>query len=94
MQKGFGLSPKEDKSGMGCGKEDGYGIIGTVDGSGLGCGKVGPVFLFCSVNNFSKPFSVPLTIFEGHFLSPQMYHNPRVRGGPRNFFGGGILIFL
>jgi hypothetical protein len=26
-------------------------------------------------------------------LSPQIYHNPRVRGGPPNFFLVGILIF-
>ena len=36
----FGLNPKEDKSGLGCGKEDGCDIRHTVDGSGVGRGKV------------------------------------------------------
>ena len=34
-RKGFGLSPKEDKSGLGCGKEDGCSLSSTVDGSGV-----------------------------------------------------------
>jgi hypothetical protein len=34
-RKGFGLSPKEDKSGLGCGKEDGCSLSPTVDGSGV-----------------------------------------------------------
>jgi hypothetical protein len=34
-RKGFGLSPKEDKSGLGCGKEYGCSLSSTVDGSGV-----------------------------------------------------------
>jgi hypothetical protein len=34
-RKGFGLSPKDDKSGLGCGKEDGCGLSSTVDRSGV-----------------------------------------------------------
>ena len=33
-------SPKEDKSGLGCGKEVGCGLSPPVDGSGVGHGKV------------------------------------------------------
>ena len=38
-RKGFGISPKEDKSGLGCGKEDGCGIRHKVDWSGVGRGN-------------------------------------------------------
>ena len=34
-RKGFGISPKDDKSGLGCGKEDGLGLSYTVDRSGV-----------------------------------------------------------
>ena len=34
-RKGFGISPKDDKSGLGCGKEDGCGLTSTVDKSGV-----------------------------------------------------------
>jgi hypothetical protein len=34
-RKGFGLSPKEDKSGLGFSKEDGCSLSSTVDGSGV-----------------------------------------------------------
>jgi hypothetical protein len=33
-------SPKEYKSGLGCGKEDGCSLTPPVDGSGVGHGKV------------------------------------------------------
>jgi hypothetical protein len=32
-RKGFGLSPKEDKNGLGCGKEDGCNLSYTIDES-------------------------------------------------------------
>ena len=35
LQKRFGLSPKEDKSGLGWGKKDGCSLSLTVDGSGV-----------------------------------------------------------
>jgi hypothetical protein len=34
-RKGFGLSPKEDNSGLGCGKEDCCGLSPTVEWSGV-----------------------------------------------------------
>jgi hypothetical protein len=34
-RKGFGLSAKEDKSGLRCGKEDGCSLSSIVDGSGV-----------------------------------------------------------
>jgi hypothetical protein len=40
LQKRFGLSPKEGKSGLGCSKKVGYRLSLTVDGSGVGHGKV------------------------------------------------------
>ena len=40
MQKRFSLNPKEDKSGVGCGKDDGCSLSPTVEGSGVGHGKV------------------------------------------------------
>ena len=39
-RKGFGLSPKEDKSGLGCGKEVECSLTPPVDGSGVRHGKV------------------------------------------------------
>ena len=39
-RKGFGLSPKEDKSGLGCGKEVELSLTPPVDGSGVRHGKV------------------------------------------------------
>jgi hypothetical protein len=34
-RKGFGLSPKEDKSDLGCNNEDGCSLSSIVDGSGV-----------------------------------------------------------
>jgi hypothetical protein len=34
-RKGIGLSPKEDKSGLRCGKEDGCSLSSIADGSGV-----------------------------------------------------------
>jgi hypothetical protein len=39
LQKRFGLNPQENKSGLGCGKEDGCSLSPTVEGSGVGHGK-------------------------------------------------------